>query len=86
MTNEPSAAARPALAADTLYLGDNGRAFCGTLAHAGMTAFYSGRDLSGQPVEALIGDELAEMMALAAEVGRASVCEGCATEHRAGAR
>ncbi len=38
------------LRADTLYLGDNGRAFCGTLRCAGMTAFASGRDLSGQPV------------------------------------
>lgn len=33
---------------DTLYLGDNGRIFCRT--HAGMTAFFTGRDLSGQKV------------------------------------
>lgn len=31
-----------------LYLGDNGRCFCGEMRCAGMTAFYSGRDLSGQ--------------------------------------
>jgi hypothetical protein len=35
----------------TIYLGDNGRAFCGSLHCAGMTAYYSGRDLSGQAVE-----------------------------------
>jgi len=33
-----------------LYLGDNGRCFCGEMRCAGMTAFYSGRDLSGQRV------------------------------------
>ena len=36
-----------------LYLGDNGRVFCGRLRHAGMTAHFSGRDLSGQKVERL---------------------------------
>jgi hypothetical protein len=45
------------LNADTLYLGDNGRAFCGTLRCAGMTSYYSGRDLSGQTVEALTAQE-----------------------------
>ena len=39
----------PVLAPDTLYLGDNGRCFCGR--HAGTSAIYSGRDISGQPVE-----------------------------------
>lgn len=34
-----------------LYFGDNGRAFCGRLRCAGMTAFHTGRDLSGQKVE-----------------------------------
>ena len=33
-----------------LYLGDNGRCFCGALKCAGMTAHFSGRDLSGQRV------------------------------------
>ncbi len=41
------------LDASTIYLGDNGRAFCGEQRCAGMTAFYSGRDLSGQRVAAL---------------------------------
>lgn len=33
---------------DAIYLGDNGRAYCG--AHLGMTARSTGRDLSGQPI------------------------------------
>jgi len=39
---------QPVLDAGSLYLGDNGRCFCG--AHAGHSAKYSGRDLSGQQV------------------------------------
>lgn len=39
---------RPVLKADRLYLGDNGRCFCGE--HAGCSAKYTGRDLSGQEV------------------------------------
>lgn len=38
------------LEADVLYLGDNGRCFCGTLACAGVTAYATGRDVSGQKV------------------------------------
>lgn len=33
---------------DVIYLGDNGRAYCG--AHLGMTAKATGRDLSGQEI------------------------------------
>jgi hypothetical protein len=33
-----------------LYLGDNGRAFCGALKCAGMTAHFTGRTLSGDQV------------------------------------
>lgn len=39
---------QPILKSDALYIGDNGRAFCGE--HAGTAALYTGRDLSGQPV------------------------------------
>ena len=39
---------KPKLRDDALYLGDNGRCFCG--AHAGVTARFTGRDLSGQRV------------------------------------
>ena len=33
---------------DAIYIGDNGRAFCGR--HAGMSARYTGRDISGQRI------------------------------------
>jgi hypothetical protein len=46
------------LKADTLYIGDNGRCFCGELKCAGMTAHFTGRDLSGQKVLALTSDVL----------------------------
>jgi len=39
----------PVLEPDTLYFGDNGRCFCGR--HAGASALYTGRDISGQRVE-----------------------------------
>jgi len=38
----------PVLKEDQLYIGDNGRIFCGRPLHAGATALYTGRDLSGQ--------------------------------------
>lgn len=41
---------------DSIYLGDNGRAFCGE--HAGASATYTGRDLSGQPVMEITPDML----------------------------
>lgn len=36
---------------DTIYLGDNGRALCGR--HLGMSARFTGRDLSGQKIMAI---------------------------------
>jgi hypothetical protein len=33
---------------DQLYLGDGGRCFCER--HAGASALYTGRDISGQPI------------------------------------
>lgn len=41
-----------------LYLGDNGRVFCGRLRCAGSTAFASGRDLSGQKVMMIRADDV----------------------------
>lgn len=38
----------PVLRDGALYLGDNGRCFCG--AHAGCSARYTGYDISGQRV------------------------------------
>ena len=57
---------------DTLYLGDNGRAVCGTLRCAGMTAYYSGQDISGQSVTPL---QSPTTIRLAIKQG--VMCEGC---------
>ena len=65
---------------DRLYLGDNGRLFCGTLAHAGMTAFFSGRDVSGQRVHAVPVSGIGEHMAV---TWRRLQCEGCRQERLA---
>lgn len=59
------------LRADTLYLGDNGRAFCGLLPCAGMTAHFSGHDLSGQAVAALTAREA---------IDHGVTCEGCGVQ------
>lgn len=48
--------ARTKLQPTSLYLGDNGRCFCG--AHAGVTAATTGRDLSGQRVTHLTRDRV----------------------------
>ncbi len=60
------------LVSGMLYLGDNGRCFCGTLRCAGMSAHFTGRDISGQEVLALTPE------VLAADPAAESVrCEGC---------
>lgn len=41
---------RAVLVEAALYLGDNGRCFCGKLRCAGTSAHFTGRDLSGQKV------------------------------------
>lgn len=56
-----------------LYLGDNGRCFCGRLACAGASAFYSGRDLSGQEVMPVSRGDFERAGFDAARVA----CEGC---------
>lgn len=53
-----------------LYLGDNGRCFCGTLACAGATAFYSKHDLRGQFIHRLTAKDAAGMK-----------CEHCGSTH-----
>ena len=65
------------LNSDTIYLGDNGRAFCGTLRCAGMTSYYSGRDLSGQRVQ-----PIAEPADLREALAGGIKCEGCGKEPR----
>lgn len=64
-----------ALAPERLYLGDNGRLTCGAQRCAGATAFYSGRDLSGQRMHALTAAEIAELTRMLD--GRQPTCEGC---------
>lgn len=46
------------ISAETIYLGDNGRAYCGD--HLGCTAKHTGRDLSGQPIMAITPDMMDE--------------------------
>ena len=58
----------------TVYLGDNGRAYCGQ--HLGCTAKASGRDLSGQRLMAVTP----EVAAIAAEDGWVPKCEQCGHE------
>jgi len=68
---KPKTDIRPVLKPGALYLGDNGRCFC--TEHAGMTALYTGRDLSGQKVpEVTAADH-----AYAKTEGWAIKCERC---------
>lgn len=62
----------PKLKADTLYIGDNGRCFCGELKCAGSTAHFTGRDLSGHKLLALTPDLL-----LSDPSALAFKCESC---------
>ena len=55
----------------SLYLGDNGRCLCGK--HSGMTAQYTGRDLSGQRVAEVTARDAEE----AKMMGFALRCESC---------
>lgn len=56
------------ISADIVYLGDNGRAYCGQ--HLGVTAKTTGRDLSGQRLLACTPD-------IVAEAGYEIACEQC---------
>ena len=74
MTAQARTATRtPALDEQELYLGDNGRCFCGALRCAGMTAHFSGRDLSGQKVLHLTG----EMVVANGFDADSFACESC---------
>lgn len=59
--SETPKAMRPCLHPDQLYIGDNGRVFCGTLACAGSTAYYTGHDLSGQRIDKVPQGFLAQL-------------------------
>ncbi len=56
------------ISSETVYLTDNGAAYCG--AHLGYTARTTGRDLSGQKILPLTPE-------LAAEAGGDIACEKC---------
>ena len=64
---------KPVLKAGALYLGDNGRCFCPD--HAGASARYTGRDISGQRVHRITE---ADRAAWRIEVGSEPQCEDCA--------
>ena len=64
---------KPVLDPDALYLGDNGRCFCGRLHCAGATAHFTGRDRSGQPVQRVTEADQRE----ARRLGVTLACEGC---------
>ena len=57
----------------SIYLGDNGRSFCGRLRCAGSSAFHTGRDLSGQRVEKVTPAYVREFDAMGIECA----CESC---------
>jgi hypothetical protein len=65
---------------DSLYLGDNGRCFCGRLDHAGMSAHFTGRDLSGQRVHDVTEADQRE----ARRMGVVLACETCSALARRG--
>jgi hypothetical protein len=62
------------LVENVLYFGDNGRITCGSLRCAGMSAFYSGRTISGQRVKRVTRDDNALFVA---EFGEPACCEVC---------
>lgn len=68
---------KPVLRPDALYMGDNGRMFCGR--HAGCSALYTGRDISGQPVLRLSAADQETLRADLADIIPASapLCEEC---------
>jgi len=67
---------KPVLDDDRLYLGDNGRCFCGRLRCAGSSSHFTGRDISGQEVYP-VG---AQDVAWAKSKGFVLKCESCGKE------
>ena len=61
-----------------LYLGDNGRCFCTD--RAGMSARYTGRDISGQPVHRVTNADQRG----ARRMGVTLRCETCVADERRG--
>jgi hypothetical protein len=63
---------RPVLLDHALYHTDNGRIVCGK--HAGTSAKYTGRDISGQRVERVTWEDGEAWLA---EIGEPISCEDC---------
>lgn len=59
---------------NNLYIGDNGRIFCGAMRCSGSSAHYTGRDLSGAKVERLSVAAVKELRGL---IQREPSCESC---------
>jgi hypothetical protein len=57
------------ITAEAIYLGDNGRCYCGE--HLGASAKHTGRDLSGQPIYRVTPEDAQE----AARMGANLTCE-----------
>jgi hypothetical protein len=72
--------AKPKLKDDVLYSTDNGALLCGQ--HCGMSARYTGRDISGQRVEKVTPDEVRYFEA----EGLTAKCETCGRRATAVAR
>lgn len=66
---------KPVLDPGALYLGDNGRCFCG--ACAGTSAKYTGRDISGQKVARIDFDALVQWRAEMGDSNHDPKCEDC---------
>ena len=73
MIMKPNKTPRRVVSDDALYFTDNGRIVCG--AHCGMSAAYTGRDISGQKIERVTPETAASWLA---EVGEPIACEDCA--------
>lgn len=71
---------KPKLKPDVLYVGDNGRLFCGKLSCAGMSSHFTGRDISGQKVVKCTKEDAADWHQ--AQLGIPE-CEGCGMQFKA---
>jgi hypothetical protein len=63
---------------DGIYLTDNGTTYCRD--HLGTQALYTGRDISGQPIQRVTPEIAAEMNADLSLYGLKVKCEICGRE------
>ena len=60
--------------AEAIYLTDNGAAYCGE--HLGVTAQFTGRDISGQKIHRVTADDAA-FWRIHNQAGNPPMCEQC---------